>query len=110
MTSATQSGGKGTHLRLHMIILPKPLTPVSAKPVLERLLKWFGRNGTEEALLPRAIPASDSELRWRRRPLELADQNYPGEGIAWRRWGGEPAAHRDGRHRPDAERGRPGSS
>lgn len=52
MTSATQSGGKGTRLRLHMIILPKPLMPVSAKPVLERLLRWFRRNGTEEALLP----------------------------------------------------------
>lgn len=51
MKAVIQSGGKGTRLRPYTMILPKPLMPVGAKPVLELLLKWLRRNGTEEAYI-----------------------------------------------------------
>jgi NDP-sugar pyrophosphorylase family protein len=49
MKAVIQSGGKGTRLRPYTMILPKPLMPIGAKPVLELLLRWLRRNGTHEA-------------------------------------------------------------
>jgi NDP-sugar pyrophosphorylase family protein len=48
MKAVIQSGGKGMRLRPYTTILPKPLMPVGAKPVLELLLKWLRRNGIHE--------------------------------------------------------------
>jgi mannose-1-phosphate guanylyltransferase len=49
MKAVIQSGGKGTRLRPYTMVLPKPLMPVGTKPVLELLLKWLRRNGTDQA-------------------------------------------------------------
>jgi len=43
-----QAGGKGTRLKPYTMILPKPLMPIGSRPVLELLLKWLRRNGTQE--------------------------------------------------------------
>ncbi|MEO9189771.1 MAG: sugar phosphate nucleotidyltransferase [Acetobacteraceae bacterium] len=51
MKAVIQAGGKGTRLRPYTMILPKPLMPVGARPVLEILLKWLRRNGTHEAYI-----------------------------------------------------------
>lgn len=51
MKAVIQSGGKGTRLRPYTMVLPKPLMPVGAKPVLELLLKWLRRNGTHHAYI-----------------------------------------------------------
>jgi len=51
MKAVIQAGGKGTRLKPYTMILPKPLMPVGAKPVLEILLKWLRRNGTHEAYI-----------------------------------------------------------
>lgn len=51
MKTVIQSGGKGTRLRPYTMVLPKPLMPVQGKPVLELLLKWLRRNGTQEAFI-----------------------------------------------------------
>lgn len=45
MKAVIQSGGKGTRLKPYTMVLPKPLMPVGAKPVLELLLKWLRKNG-----------------------------------------------------------------
>ena len=51
MKAVIQAGGKGTRLKPYTMVLPKPLMPVGAKPVLEILLKWLRRNGTHEAYI-----------------------------------------------------------
>jgi mannose-1-phosphate guanylyltransferase len=51
MKAVIQSGGKGTRLKPYTMVLPKPLMPVGAKPVLELLLKWLRRNGTHEVYI-----------------------------------------------------------
>jgi NDP-sugar pyrophosphorylase family protein len=51
MKAVIQAGGKGTRLRPYTMVLPKPLMPVGAKPVLEILLKWLRRNGIHEAYI-----------------------------------------------------------
>jgi len=51
MKAVIQSGGKGTRLRPYTMVLPKPLMPVGTKPVLELLLKWLRRNGTDQAYI-----------------------------------------------------------
>ena len=51
MQAVIQSGGKGTRLRPYTMILPKPLMPVRSQPVLELLLKWLRRNGTEDVYI-----------------------------------------------------------
>jgi NDP-sugar pyrophosphorylase family protein len=51
MKAVIQSGGKGTRLRPYTTVLPKPLMPVGAKPVLELLLTWLRQNGTREAFI-----------------------------------------------------------
>lgn len=51
MKAVIQSGGRGTRLRPYTMVLPKPLMPVGTKPVLELLIKWLRRNGTEEAFI-----------------------------------------------------------
>ena len=48
MKAVIQSGGRGTRLRPYTSILPKPLMPIGARPVLELLLKWVRRSGIEE--------------------------------------------------------------
>ena len=48
MQAVIQSGGQGTRLRPYTMILPKPLMPIRSQPVLELLLKWLRRNGTDE--------------------------------------------------------------
>lgn len=49
MKTVIQSGGKGTRLRPYTMVLPKPLMPVGTKPVLDLLLRWLRRNGTDHA-------------------------------------------------------------
>jgi len=51
MKAVIQSGGKGTRLKPYTMVLPKPLMPVGAKPVLELLLKWLRRNGTHDVYI-----------------------------------------------------------
>ena len=51
MKAVIQCGGKGTRLRPHTSILPKPLMPIGARPVLELVLKWLRRNGIREVFI-----------------------------------------------------------
>lgn len=51
MKAVIQCGGKGTRLRPHTSILPKPLMPLGARPVLEHVLKWLRRNGIREVFI-----------------------------------------------------------
>jgi len=46
-----QAGGKGTRLKPYTTVLPKPLMPVGAKPVLELLLHWLRRNNVQEIFI-----------------------------------------------------------
>lgn len=48
MKAVIQCGGMGTRLRPFTSVLPKPLMPIGARPVLELLLKWLRRNGIEQ--------------------------------------------------------------
>ncbi len=48
MKAVIQSGGRGTRLRPYTSVLPKPLMPIGARPVIELLLKWLRRNGIED--------------------------------------------------------------
>lgn len=51
MKAVIQSGGRGTRLRPYTWVLPKPLMPIGARPVLELLLKWLRRNGIEDVYI-----------------------------------------------------------
>lgn len=51
MKAVVQCGGKGTRLRPHTSILPKPLMPIGARPVLELVLKWLRRNGIRDVFV-----------------------------------------------------------
>jgi NDP-sugar pyrophosphorylase family protein len=51
MKAVLQCGGKGTRLRPYTMVLPKPLMPVGAKPVLELLIKWLRRNDAREIFI-----------------------------------------------------------
>jgi NDP-sugar pyrophosphorylase family protein len=51
MKAVIQCGGKGMRLRPHTSILPKPLMPIGARPVLELVLKWLRRNGIREVFI-----------------------------------------------------------
>jgi NDP-sugar pyrophosphorylase family protein len=51
MKAVIQCGGKGTRLRPHTSILPKPLMPIGARPVLELVLKWLRRNGIRDVFV-----------------------------------------------------------
>ncbi|ESY87048.1 NDP-sugar synthase [Mesorhizobium australicum] len=48
MKAVIQCGGMGTRLRPFTSVLPKPLMPIGARPVLELLLKWLRRSGIED--------------------------------------------------------------
>ena len=48
MKAVIQAGGKGTRLRPYTSVLPKPLMPIGARPVIELLLKWLRRNGIKD--------------------------------------------------------------
>jgi NDP-sugar pyrophosphorylase family protein len=51
MKAVIQCGGKGTRLRPYTSILPKPLMPIGARPVLELVLKGLRRNGIREVYI-----------------------------------------------------------
>jgi mannose-1-phosphate guanylyltransferase len=51
MKAVIQCGGKGTRLRPYTMVLPKPLMPVGAKPVLELLLNWLRRNNIRDVYI-----------------------------------------------------------
>jgi mannose-1-phosphate guanylyltransferase len=51
MKAVIQSGGRGTRLRPYTSVLPKPLMPIGARPVIELLLKWLRRNGIEDIFI-----------------------------------------------------------
>lgn len=51
MKAVIQCGGQGTRLRPYTTVLPKPLMPVQAQPVLELLLKWLRRNDLREVYI-----------------------------------------------------------
>jgi len=51
MKAVIQCGGKGTRLLPHTSILPKPLMPIGARPVLELVLKWLRRNGIKDVFI-----------------------------------------------------------
>src|SRR5207302_1395654 len=51
MKAVIQCGGKGTRLRPHTSILPKPLMPIGARPVLELVLKWLRRSGISDVFI-----------------------------------------------------------
>ncbi|MHB2205422.1 nucleotidyltransferase family protein [Methylobacterium sp. CM6257] len=48
MKAVIQAGGRGMRLRPYTSILPKPLMPIGARPVIELLIKWLRRNGVVE--------------------------------------------------------------
>ncbi len=45
------AGGKGTRLKPYTTILPKPLMPIGAKTILERIMDSFRKNGCSHFLL-----------------------------------------------------------
>ncbi len=51
LKAVIQAGGQGTRLRPYTMILPKPLMPLGGVPVIEVMLKWLRRNGTEQAYI-----------------------------------------------------------
>lgn len=51
MIAVIQAGGKGTRLRPHTLVLPKPLLPVGDEPVLLILLKWLRKWGIKESII-----------------------------------------------------------
>jgi len=51
MRVVIQCGGKGTRLRPYTSVLPKPLMPIGARPVLELLLKSLRRHALEDVYI-----------------------------------------------------------
>jgi NDP-sugar pyrophosphorylase family protein len=51
MRAVIQAGGRGARLMPYTTVLPKPLMPVGAQPVLALLLTWLRRNGTKDAYI-----------------------------------------------------------
>jgi NDP-sugar pyrophosphorylase family protein len=51
MKAVIQAGGKGTRLLPYTSVLPKPLMPIGARPVLELLLRWLRRNNIEDVYI-----------------------------------------------------------
>jgi mannose-1-phosphate guanylyltransferase len=51
MKAVIQAGGMGTRLNPYTLVLPKPMMPVGADPVIEILLKWLRRNGVKEVYI-----------------------------------------------------------
>lgn len=51
MKAVIQAGGMGTRLRPYTLVLPKPLVPVGAFPVIEILLRWLRRSGVDEGII-----------------------------------------------------------
>jgi NDP-mannose synthase len=45
MRAVILAGGKGTRLRPYTTVLPKPLIPVSERPILELVMRQLARNG-----------------------------------------------------------------
>ena len=51
MKAIILAGGEGTRLKPYMQILPKPLTPVGDKPILEILIRQIKRAGIQKFIL-----------------------------------------------------------
>ena len=51
MKAVIQCGGKGARLRPYTMVLPKPLMPVGARPVVELLLNWLRRNDVTDVYI-----------------------------------------------------------
>lgn len=51
MKAVIQAGGRGTRLMPYTSVLPKPLMPIGARPVLELLLQWLRRNNVEDVYI-----------------------------------------------------------
>lgn len=51
LKAVIQAGGKGTRLRPHTFVMPKPLMPVGEVPVIEVLLKWLRRWDVKDAYI-----------------------------------------------------------
>lgn len=51
MKAVIQAGGRGVRLRPYTSVLPKPLMPIGARPVVELLLKWLRRNGIKDVYI-----------------------------------------------------------
>jgi len=51
MKAVIQCGGRGTRLQPYTTVLPKPLMPIGARPILELLLKWLRRNGIRDVFI-----------------------------------------------------------
>jgi mannose-1-phosphate guanylyltransferase len=51
MKAVIQAGGRGTRLKPYTLVLPKPMMPVGAEPVIDILLKWLRRNGAKEVYI-----------------------------------------------------------
>jgi len=51
MKAVILAGGRGTRLRPHTLVLPKPLVPVGEKPVLELLIQRLKKFGLEEVII-----------------------------------------------------------
>src|SRR5437870_13645275 len=45
------AGGLGTRLRPYTFLLPKPMLPVGAKPILEHIIDWLRESGEREVVV-----------------------------------------------------------
>ncbi len=45
------AGGMGTRLRPYTFLLPKPMLPVGAKPILEHIIDWLKQSGVKEMVV-----------------------------------------------------------
>src|SRR5437867_11179680 len=45
------AGGLGTGLRPYTFLLPKPMLPVGAKPILEHIIDWLREGGVQEVVI-----------------------------------------------------------
>ncbi len=45
------AGGLGTRLRPYTFLLPKPMLPVGAKPILEHIIDWLRESGVREVVV-----------------------------------------------------------
>jgi NDP-sugar pyrophosphorylase family protein len=50
-TAIIIAGGKGTRFEERVEDLPKPLIPISGKPILERVISWLRKNGVENIII-----------------------------------------------------------
>jgi len=70
MKAVIQAGGRGVRLRPYTSVLPKPLMPIGARPVVELLLKWLRRNGIKDRKTKTRVYAA-------RNSVDNCDVRYP---------------------------------